>query len=139
MLFFLLLFVAAITSTISLLEVPVAYFVDERKWSRTKATYSMGLAALLLGIPSALSWGGVKFLTKIGFWAKVDLLFGNISLAVGAFLICVFVGWVWGVKKALEEVRSGNKKFTLRHVWIASIKFLSPIAIFIILILIFIG
>jgi NSS family neurotransmitter:Na+ symporter len=139
MLFFLLLLVAAITSTISLLEVPVAFFVDERKWSRTKAAYLMGLAALLLGVPSALSWGGVKFFTRIEFWAKVDLIFGNISLAVGALLICLFVGWVWGVKKAIEEVKSGNRQFSIRFIWVFSVKFLSPIAIIIILIKIILG
>jgi NSS family neurotransmitter:Na+ symporter len=138
-LFFLLLLVAAITSTISLLEVPVAYFVDERKWSRTKAAYLMGLSSLVLGVPSALSWGGVKFLTRIQFWAKVDLVFGNISLAVGALLICLFVGWVWGVKKAIEEVKSGNSKFSIRLIWMFSLKFLSPIAIIIILIKIILG
>jgi len=139
MLFFLLLLVAAITSTISLLEVPVAYFVDERKWSRSKAAVLMGLCAAVLGIPSALSWGGVKFLTKFAFWAKVDLIFGNISLAFGALLICLFVGWVWGVKKAIEEIKSGSSKFTIRNIWMFSIKFISPIAILAILIKIIIG
>ncbi len=139
MLFFLLLLVAAITSTISLLEVPVAYFVDERKWPRVKAAVLMGLCAAALGVPSALSWGGVKFFTKITFWAKVDLIFGNISLAFGALLICLFVGWVWGVKKAIEEIKSGNSKFTIRNIWMFSVKFLSPIAILFILIKIIIG
>lgn len=138
-LFFTLLLVAAITSTISLLEVPVAYFVDERKWSRVKAAVLMGLCAGLLGIPSALSWGGVKFLTKFAFWAKVDLIFGNIALAFGALLICLFVGWVWGVKKAIEEIKSGGSKFTIRHIWMFSIKYLSPIAILFILIKIILG
>lgn len=139
MLFFLLLLVAAITSTISLLEVPVAYFVDERRWPRTKAAFLMGLSALVLGVPSALSWGGVKFLTRISFWAKVDLIFGNISLAVGALLICLFVGWIWGVRKAVEEVKAAGHKFSIRRIWVVSLKFLSPIAILIILIKIILG
>jgi NSS family neurotransmitter:Na+ symporter len=131
--------VAAITSTISLLEVPVAYFVDEKKWSRGKAAVLMGLCAAGLGVPSALSWGGVKFLTKWAFWAKVDLIFGNIALALGALLICLFVGWVWGVKKAIAEIKSSGTKFTLHNIWMFSIKFLSPIAILYILIKIIIG
>jgi len=139
MLFFMLLLVAAITSTISLLEVPVAYFVDEKKWSRSKAAVLMGLCAAALGVPSALSWGGVKFLTKWEFWAKVDLVFGNISLALGALLICLFVGWVWGVKKAIAEIKSSGTKFRLHNIWMFSIKFLSPIAILYILIKIIIG
>ncbi|MFC2168885.1 sodium-dependent transporter, partial [Acidobacteriota bacterium] len=139
MLFFLLLLVAAITSTISLLEVPVAYFVDEKKWSRGKAAVLMGLCAAALGVPSALSWGGVEFLTKWEFWAKVDLIFGNISLALGALLICLFVGWVWGIKKAIAEIKSSGTKFAIQHIWKFSLKFLSPIAILYILIKIIIG
>ena len=99
----------------------------------------MGLCAAVIGIPSALSWGGVKFLTKITFWAKVDLIFGNISLALGALLICLFVGWVWGVKKAIAEIKSGNATFKLQHIWKFSLKFLSPIAILFILIKIILG
>jgi len=133
--FFSLLLVAAITSTISLLEVPVSYFVDERNWSRKKAAWIIGFLTLCLGIPSALSWGGVKFLTKIGFWAKVDIIFGNIALAFGGLLICIFLAWAWGVKKALKEIRSGNPKFKLRPLWVFSIKFLSPLAILVILVL----
>jgi len=132
-LFFSLLLVAAITSTISLLEVPVAYFVDERGWSRTKAAGLMGLLAFLLGVPSALSSGAVKFLTKIDFSGWMDFIFGNISLAFGALLICLFVGYIWGAKKAVGEISSGNIRFKLRLLWVFSVKFLSPIAIIIIL------
>jgi len=132
-LFFSLLLVAAITSTISLLEVPVAYFVDERGWSRTKAAGLMGLLAFLLGVPSALSSGAVKFLTKIDFSGWMDFIFGNISLAFGALLICLFVGYIWGVKRAIGEISSGNTRFKLRPLWVFSVKLLSPIAIIIIL------
>lgn len=132
-LFFTLLLVAAITSTISLLEVPVAYFVDERNWSRKKAAFLIGAFSFLLGIPSALSSGGVKFLTKIDFMGKMNFFFGNVSLAFGALLICLFLGYVWGVKKALGEIASGNTHFRLRPLWTFSVKYLSPIAIIIIL------
>lgn len=54
-LFFILLMVAALTSTISMLEVPVAYLIDDRKWNRKKATWTVGIAAMILSIPSALS------------------------------------------------------------------------------------
>lgn len=135
-LFFALLLVAAITSTISLLEVPVAYFVDERNWSRKKAAFIIGSASFALGIPSALSTGSVRFFTKIDFLGVFDFVFGNISLAVGALLICVFIGYVWGVKKAIQEVKSGNPFFKIKPLWIFSIKFLSPIAIILILIFI---
>lgn len=132
-LFFTLLLVAAITSTISLLEVPVAYFVDERNWSRKKAAYLVGGFSFLIGIPSALSSGGLKLFTKIDFMGKMNFIFGNFTLAFGAFLICLFLGYIWGVKKAFSEIASGNTHFRLRPLWTFSIKFLSPIAIIIIL------
>ncbi len=135
-LFFLLLSVAALTSTISLLEVPVAYFVDERNWSRKKAAWMIGFLSFVLGVPSALSSGGVKFFTKIDFQNAMDFIFGNVSLAFGALLICFFLGYIWGVRKAVQEVLSGNPRFKLKPLWAFSIKFLTPVAIIIILIFI---
>jgi len=135
-LFFALLIVAALTSTISLLEVPVAYFVDERNWPRQKAAIVIGFLAFFVGIPSALSWGGMEFFTKIKFFSLFDIIFGNIALAVGAFFICIFLGYVWGVKKAIQEIFSGNSRFKIKPIWIFSVKFLTPVAIIIILIFI---
>ncbi|MCP2605155.1 sodium-dependent transporter [Candidatus Aminicenantes bacterium AH-873-B07] len=135
-LFFLLLTIAALTSTISLLEVPVAYLVDEKNWSRHRAAFLTGLITFFLGIPSALSTGATSFLTKINFLSWIDLFFGNISLAVGALLICLFIGWIWGTKNASKEVRIGNPVFKIRNLWAFSVRFLSPLAIVIILIFI---
>ena len=56
-LFFALVFFAAVTSAIALLEVPVSFAIDTLKWSRRKATLVIGSAIFLLGIPSALSFG----------------------------------------------------------------------------------
>jgi NSS family neurotransmitter:Na+ symporter len=128
--------VAALTSTISLLEVPVAYLVDEREWSRKKAALAVGFISFVIGVPSALSFGGMKFFTRIDFFGRSDFIFGNISLAVGALLICLFVSYVWGVKNAIKEIFSGNPKFRIRPLWIFSLKFLSPVAIIFILIFI---
>lgn len=135
-LFFALLTIAALTSTISMLEVPVAYFVDEKNWSRNKASVTVGLVSFALGIPAALSTGATKFFTKIDFMGLINLVFGNISLVVGALLICVFLGYVWGVKKAAKEIHSGNPRFAIKPFWVFSVKYLSPIAIILILIFI---
>ncbi len=135
-LFFMLLLVAAITSTVSLLEVSVSYFIDARNWSRRKAAYLLGVIAFCLGIPSALASGGMKFFTDIDFMGKFDIIFANIMLAVGALFICIFVGWVWGIKAAVREIHSGNPRFNIRPLWILSLKILSPIVIVIILIFI---
>ncbi|MFC2164973.1 sodium-dependent transporter [Acidobacteriota bacterium] len=135
-LFFLLLLVAAITSTISLLEVSVSYFIDKLKWPRKKAAFLLGSFGFCLGIPIALSSGGIKFFTDIDFMGKFDVIFANIMLAVGALLICLFVGWIWGIKVPVKEIHSGNTHFTIRPLWIFSLKFLSPIVLIIILIFI---
>ena len=135
-LFFFLLLLAALTSTVSMIEIPVAYFVDERNWSRKKATYIVGGFCFFLGIPSALSVGGVDTLTRWGFLSKMDLVFGNIVLAVGALAVCLFVSYVWKVKNALKEIASGNESFKLKTLWVFSVKYLAPV--FIVIILIFI-
>jgi len=135
-LFFALLLVAALTSVIASLEVAVAYFVDERCWSRRKAAIVTGSVCFCLAVPSALSKGGLKIFTAIDYMGFLDFLFGNISLAVGALGLCVFIGFVWGAHKAAQEVLSGNLRFWLKPFWIVSIKFLSPLAIILILIFI---
>ena len=131
--FFFLLAIAALTSTISLLEVVVAYFIDQRGWSRKKSALLVGLGAFLFGLPSAYSNGSVSFLD--GFMDAVFLYFGEISLALGALLICLFTGWKWGVAAALEELHSGytySSRF-VAPVWSFLIRYVCPIAIAIIL------
>ncbi len=136
--FFILLTIAAITSTISLLEVPTAYFVDEKNWKRWKAALLLGSISFLLGIPSALSMGGVKFLSslpllRIDFLSLMDIIWGNLSLIVGSLLIAIFVGWKWGVKNAIYEIESSGERFALKNLWEILIKFITPLAIIIIL------
>jgi len=135
-LFFFLILIAALTSTISMLEVPVAYFVDEKNWSRQKAALLVGLFCFLLGVPSGLSNGGVGIFTKWQFLRNMDLVFGNIVLALGGLIICIFVGYIWRIKNALKEISFGNARFRLKPVWVFNIKFLAPVVIILILIFI---
>ncbi len=135
-LFFSLILLAALTSTISMLEVPVAYFVDERNWSRKKAALLLGLFCFFLGLPSGLSNGGVEIFTKWKFMKYMDLIFGNICLALGGLIISIFVSYIWRTKNALKEISFGNSRFRLKLLWIFNIKFLAPVVIVIILIFI---
>jgi SNF family Na+-dependent transporter len=57
--------VAAITSTISMLEVPASYFIDEKKWKRKKASVLIGILAFLVGVPAALSSGGSPYFSNM--------------------------------------------------------------------------
>jgi len=134
--FFTLLLVAVLTSTLSLLEVPTAFLVDEKKWTRMKAATFLGALAFIIGIPSALSNGGVKLFTKWGVMIKMDFIFISLGLTIGALFISVFLGYAWGVKNALKEISFGNSRFKLKFLWIFNIKYLAPVVIVIILILI---
>lgn len=136
--FFVLLGIAALTSSVSLLEVCTSWAVDERGASRKKAAITIGFVALLIGLPSALANGAVGWLTQLpgvglDFLTFLFTVFGQYSLVVGALLISIFVGWVWGVRAAGEEVEVNDGKFPLGGTWAFLIRFLCPIAITLIL------
>jgi NSS family neurotransmitter:Na+ symporter len=137
-LFFLLLSIAALTSTISILEVPVAFFIDEKKWNRQKTAVGVGVVALLIGVPAALSNGAVPFFTelpliKMSFLGLWDLIWGNLSLSVGAFFIALFVGYIWKTSNALKEIGEGAPRFKAAKIWAVVIKYVAPVLILAIL------
>ncbi len=117
--FFLLLSFAAFTSTISLLEVPTAYMVDERKVPRKKATWIVAVVIFLIGIPSMLSTGTVDWLTSfvklpgmdksIDFMSFVGLIANDTFLPLGGFLISVFTAYVWKKKNFNAEIAVGDE------------------------------
>lgn len=147
--FFLLLSIAALTSTISLLEVPVAYLVDEKRWKRKYTVWVVGAFALLLAIPSALSQGAVGWLGNIGgkdFLSLMSFLWGDISLALGGLLLSIYIGWVWGVPNAVEELAKGSGffksrlfglPFTNAQIWAFFIRYVCPMFIFVVLLNVF--
>lgn len=135
--FFILVIIAALTSTVSILEVPVAYFVDERGWSRKQAVTFVAALAWLIGTPAALSHGATEFLTTLpgigaSFFEVISTAFGDISLSIGAFFIAVFTGWVWGVAKASKEIESEGNGFVVEEVWSFLVRFVAPIIILIV-------
>lgn len=141
--FFVLLSIAALTSTISLLEVPTAYLVDEKGVARKIAVWIVGIVVFFIGLPSVLSqgavpWFSVPIVEKMEFLTLMDFIWGNLSLAVGAFLLSIFVGWVWGAKHAAKELALGNESFhKWAPIWGFLIRFICPITIFIILLNLF--
>ncbi|MBQ0128534.1 MAG: sodium-dependent transporter [bacterium] len=132
LIFFVLLAVAALTSTISLLEVMVAYLVEEvhiqRKWATVfacVATMSLGVfASLSLMDNTPFSVGGKTFFDGL------DFLSSNILLPIGGFLIVIFVGWYLGKKKFYDEITNeGKLKMRIKPVILFIIKFVAPLAI----------
>ena len=136
-LFFALLVIAALTSTISLLEVVVSYFVDNIGWGRTQSTIVLGAACLMLAIPSALSQGAVSALSSDGIfgWDFLTLnnnIWGNYSLSIGAMLVCIFVGWRWGAPRflgALEGTHGNRFPLPGANVVTFLIKYVCPFAV----------
>jgi NSS family neurotransmitter:Na+ symporter len=139
LLFFVLLTVAALTSSISLLEVAVAYFVDERGWSRQKSVILIGLSIFLFGLPSALSFNLMANVTFNGmtFFDLADFIASNVLLPVGGFFIAIFVAWIWGFDKALIELKHGAENIFKDRTWLVTtfkifLKYIAPVMIFIV-------
>ena len=137
--FYFLLAIAALTSTISLLEVVVAYFVDEKDWDRKRAALWIGAACFVFAIPSALSQGSVPFLgnflgTGIDFLSLQNIIWGNYSLSIGALGLCLFVGWKWGVPAALNSLESSGHSLQLSSMYSFLVRFVCPVAVGLILV-----
>ena len=143
-LFFVLLSIAALTSTVSLLEVVVSFFVDERRWTRSRAVWVVGGIAFVVGLPSLLSQGAnatlseMSLLGNTSFLFIMDFLWGNLSLAVGALLLSIFVGWVWGITRAGEEMNQGSQAGPgWIRLWGFFVRWVCPVLILIVLINLF--
>ncbi len=145
--FYVLLGIAALTSTVSLLEVVVAYFVDERRWGREKATWVVTAACFLLAIPSAVSWS--LPISEDGFFFRVlgtrsflgaqSVIFGKYALSIGALLIALFVGWKWGVGQALAEISRAGGPMPLGKLWGVLIRYICPLAILAVIVAVILG
>ena len=125
-LFFMLLSFAALTSTVSLLEVPTSFVVDEYGVKRKKAVWGIAALIFLIGIPSMLSNGSVSWLTQfvtlpghdapISFMDLVEDLASDSFLPVGGFLISVFAAYVWRKENLNEELALGDEN--VRGSWL---------------------
>ena len=139
--FFLLLTFAALTSSVSLLEVVTAIFIDERGWSRTGAALVTGATAFLLGVPSAIGTGFIAGYARTGadFLGMMDFFASNVLLPVGGLLLALFVGWVWGAKAAGIQLSVGAETFKGISTWAFLVRYAVPVVIGIVLVVGLIG
>lgn len=131
--FFVMLAMAAVTSTISLLEVPTAYLIDSRGWTRTRAVLALVALTFLLSIPSALANGASPFWSRLpglgmDFLSLMATIWNNFALPIGGFLLALFVGWVWRTDAALTELREGGGMPGAR-LWAFLVRWVCPVAI----------
>jgi NSS family neurotransmitter:Na+ symporter len=141
-LFYLLVAVAALTSTISLLEVVVSYFIDEKQMPRPKATLVSGASIFVFTILSALSFGAVPglsnfeiFAGKAGVFATLDHFASNWALPLGGLLITLGVGWFM-TREATESelVDDATPRWFHYGAWRFFVRFVAPMAVAAILI-----
>ncbi|ABW20130.1 sodium-dependent transporter [Alkaliphilus oremlandii] len=134
--FFVLVLFAALTSSISLLEVTVSYMVDEFKWDRKKATYIMSGIIFIVGVAASLSMGPWSHIELIGgrnIFDTLGFIAENILLPLGGMLMCIFIGWVWGLENAIKEASNeGKLAFKLAPVWGFLVKYIAPLAVLIV-------
>lgn len=132
MLFYILLALAALTSTISLHEVATAYLHEEFNFTRGKAAKMVTGGCILIGIFCSLSLGVGKEYTIFGLtlFDLFDFVTAKIMLPAGGFLISVFMGWYIDKKIVREEISdNGTLKVYIYRLLIFILKFVAPIGI----------
>ncbi|MEG1649356.1 MAG: sodium-dependent transporter [Rikenellaceae bacterium] len=131
-LFFILLFVAALTSAVSAMEVVIAYITEEFKWSRNKAVITTtitllitgGLCSLSMKPDSPISIGGVSLFDICNIGSSSYLM------PIGGFFIVLFMGWVFSKQALQKELSSGGRYKIIYYPFFNFIvKFVAPIAI----------
>jgi NSS family neurotransmitter:Na+ symporter len=130
--FFILLALAALTSTISMHEVATAYVHEEHKMSRNKAAWVVSAGAIILGVLSSLSFGVLKDFTIGGmiFFDFLDYLTAKIMLPLGGMLICIFAGTRVERKVIKAELTNeGTIPFYFFNTYAFFMKYVAPIAI----------
>ena len=135
--FFVLVFFAAITSSISLLEVITSYLIDSKKMKRSKAALLASFFIFVLGSFVSLSFGalGKYKIADMNLFDFLTSLTDKILMPIGGFLMCILVGYVWGIQKLTAEISSnGMYKVKIARILGFILKFLAPAMILLIFI-----
>lgn len=144
--FFILLCFAALPSCISLLELSIAYFIDEKKLPRQRITWIVSGIIYLIGIPSLLSFGDFPMFNKLSFYNDRDFFslitdMTDLTLTVGGCLMCLFISRRWKLHNLNAELADGNQEyigsFTQKYVNV-TVGYVCPVLLGLLSILIFI-
>lgn len=124
--FFALLFVAALTSSISMLEIPVAYLLD-KGMKRKNATWLMTVIILLMGVPSALGDSLGWKIFGLDMISAGSFLSDSLLMPFGGFMCCLVAGWLQ-YQRTRSELEMGTSPWLVR-LWSFGVKFVAPLAI----------
>lgn len=131
LLFFVLVFFAAITSSISVMEAIVSSLMDKFHLKRIPCCLIVIGICLLLGIPSSLGnglWANIKIL-GMDFLTFFDYISNSILMPIVAFCTCILVGWVIKPKALTDEVTKNGEKFGRKKLFNVMIKYIAPICL----------
>lgn len=134
-LFYALLVLAALTSTISMHEIGTAFFYEERKISRRNGAWIETITCCVIAVFCSLSLGAIPEVSLFGksFFDCCNDFTAQLLMPLGSFLTCIFLGWYVPKKVTQEEFTNwGTLKGTLYPVFLFMIRFVSPICIFLI-------
>ena len=135
--FYVLLVLAALTSTISMLEMSVAIFIRKFGMSRPLACVVVTLLCLVFGSACSLSFGAWRDVTVFGMtiFELFDYLVAKFLMPIGAMLICIFAGWVVDKKVLKDEITNGGTIHQpLFNVYRLLVRYVAPVCIFLIFI-----
>ena len=135
-LFFILVFLAAITSSVSVLEAVCSAMMDKFGWTRKKSVVIAGICALVLGIPCSLGfglWGNIKLL-GMDILSFFDYVSNSVLMPLLAFLTTILIGWVVGTKTLEDEITKNGEKFGRRLIFHVMIRYIAPVFLIIILV-----
>lgn len=132
--FFTLFVFTALTSSVALVEVIVANFIDLFGWTRKKAVLITGISCFVFGIPSALSGSGTLFanwniIYGKNFFATVDDLVSIWMLPISGLLVAIYAGWFLEKRISQEEFESGTTWKWMWRPWLFFVRWIAPIAI----------
>lgn len=142
LLFFLMVLFAAVTSSISLLEVVAAFLIDTFSLKRVTATVLPAIFMFLIGCIASLSFGPLKDISFFGmnFFDFLTFVSDKLLMPIGGFFMCIFVGHVWKVKNAVNEItNNGQLRFRGEKLFSVVIRYIAPAIILIVFISSFIS
>lgn len=131
LMFYVLLALAALTSTISLHEVVTAFLHEKFGWKRNRAAILVTAFCVVTGVLSSLSLGAwdAKFFS-LSFFDLLDFVTAKLMLPLGGLLVCLFVGWYLKKSVSRDELTNyGREKAPYFSVYMFILKYIAPIAI----------
>lgn len=147
-LFFLILFIAAMTTCFGLFEIPVVFLMEEKGYNRLQASVRVFAVILPMAFIIGLSKGSIRllselkmpFISGIGLYEIMDNLWGALGCGFSALLLIFYTRFCWGIQKPLEEIQNGCSPLFIKYglpIWKFLLLWFIPLALSIILLSLF--